>query len=88
MVLTEIARNMKDTDSTGSPKSESAADTIETTAQGARPVPFSMRRRIGSTTYEVAVYFSGEAGETMDDKILRLVRGGTLNRKDGKNEEK
>jgi hypothetical protein len=35
---------------------------------------FSMRRRIGSTTYEVTVYFSPESGETLDDKILRMIR--------------
>ena len=31
-------------------------------------------RRIGSTTYQVNVYFSDIATETMDDKILRLIR--------------
>jgi hypothetical protein len=46
-----------------------------------------MRKRIGSTAYEVEVHFSPAAGETMDDKILRLVRGGTVKGKDGENEK-
>jgi hypothetical protein len=43
---------------------------------------FKMRKQISSTTYEVEVYFSSESGETLDDKILRLVRGEALNRED------
>ena len=31
-------------------------------------------RRIGSTTYKVRIAFSGTGDETMEDKILRLVR--------------
>jgi hypothetical protein len=37
--------------------------------------PFKMRKRIGSTDYEVEVYFNLASRETLDDKILRLVRG-------------
>ena len=33
----------------------------------------TMIRRIGSTTYKVKVYFK-EDGETIEDKILRIVR--------------
>jgi hypothetical protein len=44
---------------------------------------FNMRKRINSTTYEVAVYFSKASRETMDDKILRLARGEALNEDDG-----
>ncbi len=33
----------------------------------------TMIRRIGSTTYKVKVYFK-DSGETMEDKILRIVR--------------
>jgi len=36
--------------------------------------PFIMRRTIGSTAYEVAVYFSQTSRETLADKILRLIR--------------
>ena len=31
-------------------------------------------RRIGSTTYKVRVVFNKSGGETMEDKILRIVR--------------
>lgn len=33
-----------------------------------------MRKRIGSTTYRVRVHFSDTGTETMNDKILRLVK--------------
>ena len=33
-----------------------------------------MTRRIGSTTYRVKVAFSPDASETMEDKILRMIR--------------
>lgn len=35
---------------------------------------FSLNRRIGSTTYKVTIHFSNDATETMEDKILRLIR--------------
>ena len=31
-------------------------------------------KRIGSTVYNVGVYFKQDAKETMEDKILRLIR--------------
>lgn len=31
-------------------------------------------RRIGSTTYRVSVHFSKTSRETMNDKILRLIK--------------
>ena len=33
-----------------------------------------MTRRIGSTTYKVKVVFSDNCGETMEEKILRMIR--------------
>ena len=36
--------------------------------------PVTMRKRIGSTVYEVHTHFNPDAKETMDDKILRLIR--------------
>ena len=36
--------------------------------------PLNMRKRIGSTVYEVNVYFNQDAKETMNDKIMRLIR--------------
>ena len=35
---------------------------------------YTVSRRIGSTTYRVKVYGSETATETMEDKILRLIR--------------
>jgi hypothetical protein len=45
-----------------------------TKGSNARNGAFNMRRRIGSTMYEVTVYFSQESDETLDDKILRMIR--------------
>ena len=42
--------------------------------QAVQSPPAIMRKRIGSTTYRVRVHFSGAGAETMNDKILRLVR--------------
>jgi hypothetical protein len=36
--------------------------------------PIKMQRRIGSTVYEINVYFKHDAAETMNDKIQRLIR--------------
>jgi hypothetical protein len=33
-----------------------------------------MHKRIGSTVYEVHVYFNQDARESMDEKILRMIR--------------
>ena len=33
-----------------------------------------MRKRIGSTVYEVSARFNPEAKETINDKILRLIK--------------
>jgi hypothetical protein len=33
-----------------------------------------IQRRIGNTTYNVSVHFSGSSRETMNDKILRLIQ--------------
>ena len=36
--------------------------------------PAVLYKRVGSTTFEVAVHFSKTSTETMNDKILRLVK--------------
>jgi hypothetical protein len=41
--------------------------------------PFIVRKRIGATYYEVAAYFSRSGRESLDEKILRLVRSEALN---------
>jgi hypothetical protein len=68
MALTEKPENTKDTGAAGEAG----------TRGGAHPAPLKIRRRIGSTAYEVSVYFKASGGETMDDKILRLVRGAAV----------
>ena len=36
--------------------------------------PLNVCKRIGSTTYEVEVYVKKGAGETAEDKIIRLIK--------------
>jgi hypothetical protein len=36
--------------------------------------PYRFTKRLGSTVYEVNVHFNQDAKETMNDKIMRLVR--------------
>ena len=55
----------------------------ETRGAIAHAEPINMRKRIGSTVYEVRVYFNQDAKETMDDKILRLIHNEALNGKAG-----
>ena len=39
--------------------------------------PYRLKKRLGSTVYEVNVYFNQDAKETMNDKIMRLIRSET-----------
>ena len=41
--------------------------------------PLIMRKQIGSTVYEVSVYFKQDAKETMNDIILRLIKNEMVN---------
>lgn len=43
-------------------------------AYGAEQTRAVYHRRIGGTTYKVRVVFNESGGETMEDKILRIVR--------------
>ena len=43
--------------------------------------PLNVRKRIGSTVYEVNVHFNPDAKETMNDKIMRLIRNEVQNGK-------
>ena len=38
------------------------------------PEPLVLVRRIGSTTYRARVFWSPDAKETLDDKVLRLLK--------------
>ena len=40
-----------------------------------------LTRRVGSTTYKVRVHFSENSQETMEDKIIRLIRNDALDSK-------
>jgi hypothetical protein len=43
----------------------------------AEPEHIVLHKRIGSTNYKVAVHFSKTSRETIDDKILRLIKNDT-----------
>ena len=49
-----------------------------TRSGNANAEPLNVRKRIGSTVYEVNVYFNPDAKETMNDKIMRLIRNEIL----------
>ena len=50
-----------------------AVKSAATTLGKAHAEPVMLRKRIGSTTYEVSIHFSKTATETMQDKVLRLI---------------
>jgi len=39
-----------------------------------RTVPLDTRRRIGSTVYSVAVFTKKDTGDTVEEKVLRLLK--------------
>lgn len=41
----------------------------------------TFKRRIGHTTYRVGVHFSNTSRETMDEKIIRLIRNESADKK-------
>jgi hypothetical protein len=53
-----------------------ATDAAKTDA--AEPATFT--KRIGSTTYTVAVHFSKTSKETMGDKILRMIKNDVVSK--------
>ena len=55
-----------------------AADVAANPETAAPPdEPVYMLKRIGTTTYKVAVHFSSDTKETANDKIARLIRNET-----------
>jgi hypothetical protein len=64
-----------DTAGTSPPETPAAEAWEEARDCGLMTKPFKIRKRIGYTAYEVEVYFNPASRETLDDKILRLVRG-------------
>jgi hypothetical protein len=53
---------------------KAAQTAAPTQGQTAHAEPITMRKRIGSTLYRVNIHFSESSTETMDDKILRLIK--------------
>ena len=51
---------------------DKGASAATTSQKGSEPV--KLLERIGSTTVEVSIHFSKTSKETMEDKILRLLR--------------
>jgi len=47
---------------------------MNTVKKQATPEAYVLHRRIGSTTYRARIYFNPEAKETLEDKILRLLK--------------
>jgi hypothetical protein len=82
MALTEKPGNIKETDAAGPLKNDAAREAG--TQGGGQPAPFSIKKSIGSTVYEVEVRFNPKSRETMGDKILRIVRGGAGGKAGGK----
>jgi ribosomal protein S7 len=55
--------------------------TITPAVPETQPQPMLITKRIGSTTYHVTVHFSRTSRETIDDKIIRLIRNETASGK-------
>jgi hypothetical protein len=53
---------------------QTVQNSTATTPGTEREEPRKLLKRIGSTLYEVTVYFSESAKETMEDKCLRLMK--------------
>ena len=62
------------------PNSEttSAKSTERSFVEAKTPPAFSLSRRIGSTYYTVNVHFSDNAKQTMEDKLLHMIRNETV----------
>jgi hypothetical protein len=44
------------------------------TQGNAHDEPVNMQKRIGSTTFKVSVHFSKKSQDTLEDKLLRLIK--------------
>jgi hypothetical protein len=77
IVMTEV-RYMR-REKYGIEAGETAAGNAEPTVENSYTKPFTIRKCIGATSYEVAVYFSRKSRESFEEKIIRLVRNEALN---------
>ena len=57
------------------------SELIKVKAPDAQARPVTMLKRIGSTTYEVAIHFSATSKETVTDKIARLIKNEAAGRR-------
>jgi hypothetical protein len=55
-------------------RSNTALQTSATTAAEPRRESRTITRRIGSTDFEIAVFFSDTNRETLNDKVRRLIK--------------
>ena len=53
------------------------------TTPAAAPARQGFTRRIGATTYRVAVHFSQTSTETVNDKIIRMIKNETAGKAAG-----
>jgi hypothetical protein len=58
---------------------ETVSENAEATEENSYTGPFITQKKIGATSYEVAVYFSRKSRESFEEKIIRLVRNEALN---------
>jgi len=47
---------------------------MDTVKKQTAPEPYVLHRRIGSTTYRVRLHHNPDAKETLDEKVLRLLK--------------
>jgi hypothetical protein len=52
---------------------QTVTKTVAKTSRTAEREPTNLLKRIGSTTYVVAVRFSDKSTETFEDKVLRII---------------
>ena len=75
MAETEGIIKIGDMTETTAPETSASGAAVEPRDGEALTEPFKIRKRIGNTAYEVEVRFNPSSRETLDEKILRLVRG-------------
>ena len=81
MAETEGIIKIGDMAETAAPETSASESVAEPPDGESLTGAFKIRKRIGNTTYDVEAYFSPNSRETLDEKILRLVRGEAM--KDG-----
>jgi hypothetical protein len=73
-----LNKNLSENENPSAEKAFAESASCESAAYAHEPVV--MLKRIGTTTYEIAVYFSKNSKETMSDKISRMIKNENLGR--------